>query len=622
MRKLTKKLNEWNITLTPDEELRALKFERFRREFGIALGERNTKLLIKLVRPFIEELLWIRDKEQRLIPFILNRTQRFIMDIIELCWYYGLPVRLIILKARQEGVSTLIEAILFVLTIMLKNTKAKIISYNRDSVINIYKISDRFYTNLPITCQPDTRYYTAEHMHFQSRVPERNLDSEIVIDQAKQVKSGRSETINILHISEMGLMEEIARLLTSVMNSVPKLSPFSLVGIESTAQGVGNTFHKRWLSGISLKKFRIMIKTSNGRKRLINKYIKIFIPWYYMEEYRLTPPTDWKINSNNRQYGNEKDYKRKYKLSNAQIYWREITIDGPECHGDIDEFRQEYPANEDEAFIASGRTRFHKGRLEELRELTKPPLTTGYLRLVKDINRNNPTGVPIIEFKENPEESLDIWEYPIKHRIVTRLDGTEKKFPIHYVIGADVAEGKIVEGRHTDRSIAEVVRRDTMEQVARWRGRVTPARFADILYLLGYYYNFAWLGIEINNHGHVVIDRLQERYGMLYYRLILTEATLRETREYGWLTDLKTRPLMIDDLEDLILERNIKINGEETVTELLSFILTPRGRPEAQSGAWDDEVIALAITNQMHKLMPKIDHYSKAPVMSSYSMRR
>jgi len=580
--------------------------------------DRDTKQLVPLVRPFIQEFLWIRNKDQRLVPLILNYTQDYVMNIIEYLWNKSIPVRIIILKARQEGISTLIESILFTLTIMIKYTKSIIVSYNHKSVISIYKMSDRFYQHLPEQCQPETRYYTKENMYFQSADKERNLDSEIVIDQAKNVQIARGETINNLHLTEMALMEEASEMLTSLLNSIPKLNPFTFAAIESTANGIGGTFHSEWKSGIELSKIKGMDKLD-----LINKYIKIFIPWYWHKEYQLNPPKYFVLDTE-RRYGEEKSYKKKYKLNDSQMFWRRITIDGPECRKDLETFRQEYPANQEEAFIASGRTKFAKDVLEEMMNQTRDPIETGYLKLIKD--RDKIMKSPIIEFIHNPGENLDIWEWPQKYRIVEYKDKDDrivsrKKFNVHYVIGVDVAEGKIVEGKKTDRSVATVIRRDTMEQVARWKGYITPSIFADVLYLLGYWYNFAWMGIEKNNHGISVIDHLQKRYGMLYYRLIIHEKTLRKTKEYGWYTGQKERPIMLDDLETLILERALKINSEQTIAEFMSFIIYPNGKPEAAKGEWDDEVFSIAITNQMHKLMPQVDHASRPPVMSSYSMR-
>ena len=64
-------------------------------------------------REYIEKLLKIRDKRGRIVPLVLNAPQARLYDTIRELREQGIPVRVIVLKARQMGFSTVIEAIMF-----------------------------------------------------------------------------------------------------------------------------------------------------------------------------------------------------------------------------------------------------------------------------------------------------------------------------------------------------------------------------------------------------------------------------------------------------------------------------------------------------------------------------
>jgi len=62
---------------------------------------------------FIENCLSIKTKNQQTVLLHLNTAQFMIYDRIKKLRILGKPIRMIILKARQEGVSTLCEALIF-----------------------------------------------------------------------------------------------------------------------------------------------------------------------------------------------------------------------------------------------------------------------------------------------------------------------------------------------------------------------------------------------------------------------------------------------------------------------------------------------------------------------------
>lgn len=569
---------------------------------------------ILYVRWFIEHYLWIADIDSNLVHFKLNNTQDRVMTVIEALWGAGIPPRLVILKARKEGVSTLIEAIGFVLVVTRKLIDMKVVSYDTKSARKIYDISLRFFENLPPDMQPQTKYFTKTSLVFKSGNLEESLDSSIDVETAKKTKLTRGESPKILHISELAFMDYVKDILLSMRNAVSK-TPDSLVVLESTAKGIGNDFHKEYTNASTLEEVLSGRNTMEGK----SEYVKIFIPWWIHEKYRMKPPDDFKlVNYPHPVYGNEVEEKKAYNLDMEQMYWRRHTILN-ECGGDLDNFRQEYPANDIEAFIASGRSRFAKVALTNYMRKIKPPIAIGEVKIVetlKEVYAHYGGTKPVVEFFEDVQGNLKIWEFP-------QFEDLKRKIPVEYITSVDAAEGKQVDrsdARKTDNSVVSIWRRIPYRKVASWVGKIDPDLLADIAYAIAYYYNMGWLAVENNHPGFTTNQLLIGRYPRLYYEITLDEKTKEETRNFGWHTDSTTRPFLIDSLAAVIREEVAEIYDEETIKEYQTFIKYPDGHCEAQYGCTDDIVMADGIALMVHKLKPFIKNQKefKSPWQFGY----
>lgn len=240
------------------------------------------------------------------------------------------------------------------------------------------------------------------------------------------------------------------------------------------------------------------------------------------------------------------------------------------------QLNQEYPSDVNSAFVRSGRPLF------DLEILDKSPIE------LPDIGRLRPVSVRTAEFVLENDGALAIWKLP---------EATHS-----YVIGADVAEGM----EHGDFSVAQVLDVSNGRLVAKWRGHIDPDLFgSDILWNLAYFYNNAFVGIETNNHGLTTNVALKNKgYSNLYYRHSYDERTARRTKKLGWLTTAKSKPLMIDELIrslrfDATKDAEITVNDDGTLGELRTFVRDLNGK--MHGSPYDDQVIALAIANQMRK---------------------
>lgn len=522
-----------------------------------------TNALLKLKNDnhlYFRKCLKIKDKKANIIPFEINDSQEKLNKII-VDHYHKYPdpktrptLYIIILKARQQGMSTFTEGVYFkAITLGLPNDNpfnkvAMIISYDDDSANTINDMSRRYLQYLPDVIRPMSRPIRGKGIFFENPAHpnsdefKRNpgLQSKFLIDTANNKNAGSGYTINYLHISELAKWQDAETTMTSLLQSVPDYN--GIVIVESTAMGVGGYFYDLWQ------------KAKHGQ----NNYVPLFIPWYEHKEYQT--PLD---NSETLVYDeDEMQLKELYGLTDEQLKWRRNTI-RDKLNGDSEKFKQEYPSNDMEAFLTSGRPRF------DTKILTK------WLNAAKDGIRGyvNSAG-----FYEDEHGYVEIWEKPITGRA--------------YVIGGDTSQG-LATG---DYSAATVWDAKTWKQVAKWHGHIDPDLFGDELANLGYYYNTALLVPEVNNHGFTTVNKLKNiDYPKIFHMEKYDESYDKTTRKLGFRTDRKTKPLIIDHLASCIRERLIETHDKDFISECITYVRDEDGSTNAQDGCYDDLVMASAI---------------------------
>lgn len=161
----------------------------------------------------------------------------------------------------------------------------------------------------------------------------------------------------------------------------------------------------------------------------------------------------------------------------------------------------------------------------------------------------------------------------------------------HYVIGADTA------GTGSDSFVGQVLDNFTGEQVSVLRHQFGEDEFAKQLYCLGVYYNDALIGVETNYSTYPVRELERLRYKKQYVRETFDNYTHKTRKSFGFETTSKTRPVIISNLITWARENIDSINDKVTLEEMLTFVRNEDFRPEAEEGAHDDCVMALAIAH-------------------------
>ena len=279
-------------------------------------GERAARLHSDLPY-FAEHCLKLRPKAGSLSPFIFNPAQLELHRRIEEQKAKTGKVRVIILKARQLGISTYLSARFFHRCLFEPGLRTFILGHERRASTNLFEVVKRMYEHLPEDVRPATGTFNAETLLF-------NNDSGYIVSVATLDGAGRSATAQLLHASEAAFWPDLEAQAASLFQIVPD-TPRSEIAIETTANGY-NEFHKLWRNAES------------GA----SEFMPVFLPWSLDPTYRKKIDEDFKPTPE------EAKLKALHNLDDEQIAWRRSKENQLG-----DRLPQEFPLVASEAFISS-----------------------------------------------------------------------------------------------------------------------------------------------------------------------------------------------------------------------------------------------------------------------------
>ena len=463
-------------------------------------------------------------------------------------------IREVLLKARQEGLSTLVAVLFFLDTINNANTTTVVVAHDDKTTKKLFEMVALFYKRLPTSKQPPLDRLTLDNIKFAHN------QSTYFVGTAGSAEIGRSQTINNLHGSEVAFWPNSENLALGLLQTVPAEGNIFL---ESTANGIGNFFYETYWAA----------------ERKESTFTATFFSWFEHEEYEVdpifVPPFTTQLDREM-----EARCAEAYNLNERQLAFRRLKMREPGMKG---KFVQEYPSNPEEAFIASGQPYFDRETLTEL-------LTT---------LRNG--RYPALEL--TPEQIALHFKDPKLHAAYLAEELVIYELPEPgdlYGIGADVAEGLMDNGK-ADFCSADVIKGSNGFQCAHLHGKWDPHTYAGLLVSLATMYNMAVLAPERNNHGHAVINSLlhTHEYPNIYEHEEYDAARAATSRRPGWPTSAKSKTLMLDTLGAAVLTGDIKPTHIPTVQELNTFIKKPGGKAGSEGSSHDDRVISLGIAHMI-----------------------
>lgn len=266
--------------------------------------------------------LSIRTKDEGLQPLILNDAQLHLHNVAEKQLAETGRVRIIVLKGRQQGMSTYIEGRFYWKVTHIPGQRAYILTHEADATNNLFAMVARYHEHCPPEVKPHTDRDSGKELNFDG------LDSGYKVGTAGTKGTGRSSTIQYFHGSEVAYWPNAETHAMGVMQAVPETT--GEVFLESTSDGMGNYFHQTWVHAVA---------GTNG-------FIPVFIPWFWQSEYVLPVPAGVVFDEE------EAAYQDLYDVSNGHMLWRRQKI--TTFQNGIDDFKREYPATPQEAFESAG----------------------------------------------------------------------------------------------------------------------------------------------------------------------------------------------------------------------------------------------------------------------------
>jgi hypothetical protein len=497
---------------------------------------------------YIENCLKIKTKSGTVVPFRLNDAQRKLYAVAKRQQDAGKPVRLIILKARQLGFSTLTEGLIFHACATRKNVNALIVAHREDATANLFRMSKLFYDELPAPVKPMLRASNAQELVFENpsklrseREARPGLRSRIRCATAGGRGIGRSDTLQCVHLSEYAFWPDgadgKASTLAGILQAVPSL-PGTMVVIESTANGFED-FKERWDAAVAGE----------------NDFEPVFFAWFENPDYSMpvVPGTEWTPE--------ERDLKAAYQLTDEQLQWRRWCI-ANNCGGSLDMFRQEYPASPGEAFLHSGTGVFDNEQI--VLRLERLPSPAGRGEFADG------------EWTESETGAITLYELP------------EEGVP--YVLGGDTA------GEGSDYFTAIVIDNVSGRIAAKLRQKYSEPEYVRQIFALGRFYNDALVAIETNFSTYPVMKLQEMEYPNQYSREREDTYTRQMRKSYGFRTDRQSRPRAIANLVEVFSSHPEWFTDRELLEEMLTFCYNEDHRPEALAGKHDDLVMGAAIT--------------------------
>lgn len=510
------------------------------------------------------------------VPFILNRPQRRLLATLEEQRRAGVPIRVIILKARQWGASTLVQIYFaWIQIVHLRNWHSLICAHVKDASANIRGMYTHLLANYP-------REYWDEESAPEFRPFERMNNVRVIPDRGCRVTIGSSENqestrgidCSMAHLSEVAFWKDSMQhnpvdLIRSVTSGIARL-PMTVVVMESTADGVGNFFNREWQRAVDGKSDKT----------------PFFVPWHEIDLY--TEPVD----DPEAFFGTLSEYEREL--------W--------ECHGctleaikwyrhkrsEYLEHRSmmaEFPTTPDEAFCATESSVFSADDVARLREEgCGMPFETGEVAgsrsgVLSDIS------APC--FKPSPQGLARVWARPRKgaQYIVSVDIGGRSRMADYSVIS--------VLDRHIDGGVIS-----RPEVVAQWRGHVDHDILAWRAAAMARWYNDALLVVESNSwesssdgHGRYILDMLDDEYPNMYCRQSRDGTSARLP---GFHTNSRTKVIVIANLIALVRDGGYIEHDTDACDELLQYESLPDGTYSARRGCHDDILMSRAIALHVH----------------------
>lgn len=543
------------------------------------------------------------------VRFWLNRPQRKLITKYERLRLAGMPIRIILLKARQWGGSTATQMYFAWLQLVQRTgLNSLIISHVLSSSYTILDMFDNMLDKYPVEylhkageayADNEKKWVGVGNTNSIHEIPQRSC--KVKVGTAEKPDNDRSGDYNLVHLSEVGLWKKTEGktpedIIQGATSGIP-LQPYTMIVIESTAKGVGNYFHREYVAA----------------KQGISQFLAFFIPWFEIEMYELPFASDdekadfavklWRNRDNRNVMSNREEpgiylwWLWKKGCTLEQIHWY---VEERKKYTDHGQMASEYPSDDIEAFANSGQRVFDRYQVERFRKACRAPKFIGDVYADADEGED---ALSNVRFHEDRQGLLWVWEKPdidpdeiVTDRYITAVDigGRSAKADWSVIVVFDRLY--MMEG-------------DKPVVVAQWYGHIDIDLLAWKAAQVAAYYDDSLLVIESNtlethdeqhivdgDQSQFVLNQIKEVYPNLYARKQSEEAVMEgmPTR-YGFHTNVSTKPMVISNLVKVIREQLYVERDQRCLDEYLMYERKKNGAFGAVDGKHDDLLMTRAI---------------------------
>ena len=503
----------------------------------------------------------------------LNRPQRRVLAILEKMRLQSKPIRLIMLKARQWGGSTLILMYMaWIQCCLRRNWHSLICAHVKDTSAAIRAMYAKMLDNYPAELWEEES--PPEFRAFERSINTRVIpgrDCRVTLASSERQDAVRGFDFVMAHLSEVAFwcdsaMRSPEAFIRAVSGGVARVD-CSLIVLESTANGVGNYFHSEWMRS----------------KRGESDKTPVFVPWHEIEIYT-SPVADaaalWQAMDAYERALWEKG------CTLEQIQWYH---DKRREYASAAQMSAEFPSDDLEAFAATSRSVFAPEGVEALRGDCRDPLAVG------ELVTSSPTGfgaLVVKEFRPDTLGRLKVWKMPEPGgRCYSR-----------YVAAVDIG-GRSERSDYSVITVIDTLTHDSRpEVVAQWRGHIDHDLLTWKAAAIAQWYDEALLVIESNtletddtDNALFTLSELNHVYRNLYYRMARDRVTLAPEPRVGFHTNRSTKAMVITRLIGLVRDHGYIERDLDACDELDMYECDSSGRYAARAGHHDDILMTRAI---------------------------
>lgn len=303
---------------------------------------------------FAKQAINIRTKAGDLAPLVLNEAQMILLKAAEEQLETERWVRLIGLKGRRQGFSTIVAARGYWRATLWDRQNIYILSHEMTASTKLFDMVALMQEKHPFP--PKVGTDNAKELEFPKR------GSTYTVATAGQKAGGRGGGTSYFHGSEVAWWTNASDHFSASVQTVDEVrgvwgilwtEPEAALPFErgiGTIEGWVKPPSEIWLETTSSGPTGEFFKRYSDAMKKIGRYAAIFVPWIVQREY--VEQGDFIARQESDEEGelSELEYQELYNLTNSQMLWRRSKI---QELGGLGKFRQEYPIDVTEAFAAA-----------------------------------------------------------------------------------------------------------------------------------------------------------------------------------------------------------------------------------------------------------------------------